>query len=189
MDSGRHANQQGTSFARSCFEFVLMLVVVLGAAWLMRTYVVAPYKIPSASMEPTILVGDRVFSEKISYYEGDVQPGDVVTFDDPEMPSRTLIKRCIATGGQTVNLVDGVVYVDGEELVEPYAQGLSYPLIPAVDVTVEYPYTVPDGYLWVMGDNRGNSADSRYFGAIPESSIFGRACFTYWPLSRFGALP
>lgn len=189
MDSGRHANRQETSFARSCFEFILMLIIVLGVAWLVRTYVVAPYEIPSASMEPTILVGDRVFSEKISYYEGDVQPGDIVTFDDPEMPSRTLIKRCIATSGQTVDLIDGAVYVDGEVLSEPYAQGPSYPLTPVVGVTVEYPYTVPDGCIWVMGDNRGNSADSRYFGTIPESSISGRACFTYWPLDHIGVLP
>ena len=188
MNSGRHAEQQGGGFFRSLVEFIIMLLVVLGAAGLLRTYVVAPFEIPSGSMEPTIMIGDQVFSEKVSYYGEGVQQGDIVTFEDPEMPSRTLIKRCIATAGQTVELIDGVVYVDGEALAEPYAQGTSYPLTPAVDVTVEYPYTVPEGCIWVMGDNRDNSADSRYFGAVPESSVSGHAFFVYWPLSRMGVL-
>lgn len=188
MDSGQHAERQGKGFFRGCLDFIVMLVVVLGAAWLLRAYVVAPYEIPSGSMEPTIMVGDKVFSEKVSYYSGSVQQGDIVTFTDPETPSRTLIKRCIATGGQTVELVDGTVYVDGEALAEPYAQGSSYPLDTAMGVTVEYPYTVPDGYIWVMGDNRENSADSRYFGAVPESSVSGHAFFVYWPLARVGTL-
>ncbi|MBO4364894.1 MAG: signal peptidase I [Eggerthellaceae bacterium] len=188
MNSGRHAERQGGGFFRSLVEFILMLVVVLGAAWLLRTYVVAPYEIPSGSMEPTIMIGDKVFSEKVSYYTEGVQPGEIVTFADPEMPSRTLIKRCVAVGGQTIDLVDGVVYVDGEAQAEPYAQGLTYPLTSAVGVSVEYPYTVPEGYIWVMGDNRDNSADSRYFGAVPESSVSGHAFFVYWPLSRMGAL-
>ena len=188
MDSGQHAEQQEKGLFRSCLEFILMLVFVLGAAWLLRTFVVAPYEIPSGSMESTIMVGDKVFSEKVSYYSGDVQQGDIVTFADPELPSRTLIKRCIATSGQTVELIDGVVYVDGEALAEPYVQGSSYPLDTAMGVLVEYPYTVPEGYIWVMGDNRENSADSRYFGAVPESSVSGHAFFVYWPLARVGAL-
>ncbi len=188
MSSGRHAEQQEGGFFRSLVEFVIMLAVVLGAAFLLRTYVVAPYEIPSSSMEPTIMVGDKVFSEKISYYSGDVRPGDIVTFQDPEVASRTLIKRCIATAGQTVDLADGVVYVDGEPQADVYAQGLSYPLTPAVGVEVEYPYTVPEGCIWVMGDNRENSQDSRYFGAVPESSVSGHAFFVYWPLARLGAL-
>ena len=188
MDSGRHAEQQGRGFFGSLLEFVVMLAIVLGGAFLLRTYVVAPYEIPSSSMETTIMVGDKVFSEKVSYYSGSVQPGDIVTFKDPEVPSRTLIKRCIATAGQTVDLVDGVVYVDGEPQADSFAQGLSYPLTPAVGVEVVYPYTVPEGCIWVMGDNRENSQDSRYFGAVPESSVSGHAFFVYWPLDRMGAL-
>ena len=188
MDSGLHAEQHEGSFFRSLLEFVIMLAVVLGAAFLLRTYVVAPYEIPSSSMETTIMVGDKVFSEKISYYSHGVLPGDIVTFQDPEVPSRTLIKRCIATGGQTVDLMDGVVYVDGEAQADIFAQGSSYPLTPAVGVEIEYPYTVPEGYIWVMGDNRENSQDSRYFGAVPESSVSGHAFFVYWPFSRMGAL-
>lgn len=140
-------------------------------------------------METTIMTSDKVFAEKVSYYSRSVQPGDIVTFIDPELASRTLIKRCIAVGGQTVDLKDGTVYVDGQPLNEPYTNGKpSYPLTTAANVTVTYPYTVPAGYLWVMGDNRTDSADSRYFGAVPQSNVTGRACFIYWPLNRMHVL-
>ena len=100
-----------------------------------------------------------------------------------------LIKRCIAVGGQTVDLVDGRVVVDGVALDEPYTRGLpSEPLKTALGVEVSYPYTVPAGHLWVMGDNRTNSNDSRYFGAIDEDTLTGRAALVYWPFSNFGLL-
>ena len=96
-----------------------------------------------------------------------------------------LIKRVIATGGQTVDLRDGVVYVDGVPLDEPYTQGK-----PSNDLNsgITYPYTVPEGHVWVMGDNRTNSADSRAFGAIPLESVTGHAVLRYWPLDRIGTL-
>ncbi len=189
MDSGQHAPEGRVSFTHSVISFLVMLVIVLGCAWLIRSYVIAPYEIPSSSMETTIMTDDKVFSEKVSYYARSVQPGDIVTFQDPEVSNRTLIKRCIAIGGQTVDLRDGVVYVDGQALSEPYTNALpSYPLQTAFNVQISYPYTVPDGYLWMMGDNRTNSADSRYFGAVPESSVTGRGCFIYWPLNHFGVL-
>ena len=117
----------------------------------------------------------------------DAGSGDIVTFQDPEIPGRVLIKRCIAVGGQTVDIndEDGLVYVDGVALSEPYTRGLpSYTL--ASDVS--YPYTVPEGYLWMMGDNRTNSQDSRFFGAIPVSSVTGRGALVYWPLNDFSLL-
>lgn len=161
----------------------LMIVLFFG----LRLFIFQPYGIPSGSMEETIMPGDMVFSEKVSYYFRDIEPGDVVTFDDPEKNNRTLIKRCIAIGGQTVDLKNGVVYVDGEPLDEAsYTQGkASNPLNSS---QVSYPYVVPEGYIWVMGDNRTSSQDSRYFGAVPASSVSGRAFFTYWPLSSIGLL-
>ena len=170
-------------------SFVIMLAIVVGAAWLMRMFVVSPYEIPSGSMEQTILSGDKVFSEKLSYYMHGIQPGDIVTFDDPEVNGRTLIKRCIAVAGQTVELHDGIVYVDGAPLDEPYTNGKpSEALTPAPGMTVDYPYTVPEGHIWVMGDNRTNSADSRYFGAVPTSSVTGHAFCIYWPFDRMSLL-
>lgn len=189
MDAGRHAQESRPSFLSQVVSFLVMLVVALALFFGLRAFVVEPYDIPSGSMETTIMTGDRVFAEKVSYYFRDVQPGDIVTFESPEVAGQVLIKRCIAVGGQTVDLVDGVVYVDGEPLDEPYTNGLpSYPLRTASGEDISYPYTVPEGYLWVMGDNRTNSSDSRYFGAVPEDSVTGRGCLVFWPLDHFGML-
>lgn len=170
-------------------SFLIMIAIVVVAYFGLRTFVVGTYEIPSGSMLDTIQIGDRVFSEKVSYYFRDPEQGDIITFADPENPQRTLIKRVIAVGGQTVDLKDGYVYVDGKKLNEPYTEGKqSLPLNTAYGVSITYPYTVPDGYLWVMGDNRTNSADSRYFGAVSKDSVTGHANFTFWPLNRIGIL-
>lgn len=189
MFSGQHAERKGSGVVRSIISFLGIIVAVLVLSWGIRTFVFQAYGIPSGSMENTIEVGDMVFSEKITYYGGEPERGDIVTFEDPEIPSRILIKRVIATGGETVDLVDGQVVVDGVALIEPYTEGKpSNPITPAYGTEIAYPYTVPEGELWVMGDNRTNSQDSRYFGSIDESTVTGRAVFRYWPLSRIGLL-
>ncbi len=215
MNSGSHASVEKPGLIRRFISFVIMIAIVLVASWGLRTYVIEPFQVPSSSMEPTIQgheaspgvseVKDMVFAEKLSYRFGTPQRGDIVTFYDPETPSRVLIKRVIATGGQTVNLVKDytdasgnehyVVYVDGVKLDEPYvARGedgkiaSSSPLMSANGADISYPYTVPDDCIWVMGDNRENSADSRYFGAVKTSSVFGRAIAIYWPLQDIGLL-
>lgn len=173
---------------RSVLSVVLTLAAIVLASWLLRSFVFQSYEIPSASMEETIMTGDLVFSEKVSYRFGDPAPGDIVTFEDPEIPSRTLIKRVIATEGQTVDLKDGSVYIDGVKQFEPYTDGKpSYPLANSSE-EISYPYTVPAGEVWVMGDNRTNSQDSRYFGSVPVSSISGKAVLVYWPIDQFGML-
>lgn len=179
---------------RSLFGEIIETIVIFAVAfliiWLLKLFVVEPFTIPTGSMEPTIEIGDYVFAEKVSYYFDDVQPGQIVTFADPDGTDQTLIKRCIAVGGQTVDLRNGQVFVDGVALDEPYVYGkLTTPLpVTLNNMDIDYPYTVPEGYIWVMGDNRTNSADSRYFGAIPEDSVSGHAFFTYWPFSSFGKL-
>lgn len=189
MDSGRHAENRAPSIVRTFFSLLVMAAFVFGLSWLLRTFVFQAYEIPSGSMETTIMTGDMVFSEKVSYYFRDPEPGDIVTFQDPEIPGRMLIKRCIAVGGQSVDLVDGRVVVDGVALSEPYTNGLaSEPLVSAVGADITYPYTVPAGYLWVMGDNRTNSQDSRYFGAIDSQRVTGRGALVYWPISDIGLL-
>jgi signal peptidase I len=189
-EQGRHAKENEPSKGRGTFDLIIIVVIAIAITFLVRTFVVATYKIPSQSMTDTIQVNDRVFSEKVTYYFNDVQPGDIVTFMNPDGSGETLIKRVIAVGGQTVDLRGGHVYVDGARLDEPYTEGKpSEPLeTQLAGVTVEYPYTVPEGYIWVMGDNRTNSKDSRYFGAVSEESVTGRACYTYWPLSNMGQL-
>jgi signal peptidase I len=139
--------------------------------------------------------GDHLMAEKISYRFSDIHAQDIVTFEDPIDPSRILIKRVIAVGGQTVELKDGHVYVDGELLDEPYTHGqMSYPLVPAPGVNLpdvqaaQYKVVIPDGMLWVMGDSRENSADSRYFGPVAADKVKGRAILCIWPLDHFGGV-
>lgn len=190
MDSGQHADQHRSGALGTFIGLLVIVAFVLGLSWLLRTFVFQPYEIPSGSMEQTIMTGDMVFSEKVSYYFRDPEPGDIVTFSDPEIPGRILIKRVIAVGGQTVNIndEDGLVYVDGVPLSESYTNGLpSYTLANSI-AGVTYPYTVPEGELWVMGDNRTNSQDSRYFGSIDQDTVTGRGAFVYWPFDNIGAL-
>ena len=198
MDSGQHAQKRPSNALRIFFSFVTAVVIILCLSYMLRSFVVQPYLIPSGSMENTIMPGDMVFSEKITYLSNQVSAGDIVTFvspldEDGNMDSagehNILIKRVIAVGGQTVDMVNGVVHVDGVALDESYANGASYPFpAHAPGVSVTFPYTVPEGYIWVMGDNRTLSKDSRFFGAVPASSVTGRAFLVYWPLNRIGLL-
>ena len=183
---------QQNSALRSILEWVGVIVVALVATFLIRSFVIEPFVVPTGSMEATIEIGDQVLAEKVSLELGQsVTPGQIVVFHNPDVASEhdVLIKRVIATAGQTVDLKDGKVYVDGEELSESYTQGQSFPLsAQASGVSVSYPYTVPEGCVWVMGDNRENSADSRYFGAVSEDQLIAVAVLRYWPADRIGTL-
>ena len=172
------------STMRWIIETVLLFILAFAIAQGIKTYLVQPYLIPSGSMLPTIQLRDRVLANKLVYKTG-TKPKyrDIVVFDDPTGEFPTLIKRVIAVGGQTVDLHDGAVYVDGKKLEQPYTHGKpSYPQI------LNFPVQIPEGYVWVMGDNRTNSGDSRSFGPVPLSAIHGRAFWTYWPLNNFGKL-
>ena len=186
MVQGKHAAPSERPKARGFVEFLLLIVGVLVVVWLLHAFVFQPYRIPSGSMENPIMTDDMVLAEKVSYHFENPAPGDIVVFDDVEIPGRHLIKRCIAVGGQTVELIDGKVVVDGVVLSEPYTNGR--PSNPLNSKVVTYPYKVPEGYIWVMGDNRTNSQDSRYFGAISLESVTGRGMFVYWPISNVGFL-
>ena len=137
MDSGQHADRQSPGILRTFLSLLVMVAFVFGLSWVLRTYVFQAYEIPSGSMEETIMVGDMVFSEKVSYYFRDPEPGDIVTFQDPEIPGRVLIKRCIAVGGQTVDIndEDGLVYVDGVALSERYSASCPRRRLPATSPT------------------------------------------------------
>lgn len=182
------------SALKGLLEWIAILFIAFAASLLIRQFVAAPFVVPTGSMEPTIMVGDNLFAQKVTLELGQgVKAGDIVVFDNPAPDPATghdvLVKRVIAVGGQTVDLQNGRVYVDGRELDEPYAAGESLPLdTQASGVSVSFPYTVPEGSIWVMGDNRENSADSRYFGAVPESNLIAVGFFRYWPLDRIGPL-
>lgn len=171
--------------SRAILEILVMLVLIGAMYFGITNFVAVPYNIPSASMETTIMTGDKIISEKITYEMGNKpQRGDIITFNS-EWFGEVLIKRVVATEGETVDLRDGRVYIDGELLDEPYAQGRSEELW---DSGLTFPYTVGKDRVFVMGDNREDSWDSRGFGDVPISCITGRTCFRYWPFTSFGPL-
>lgn len=173
----------GSSFGRWLLETVVMIALAFLLAQGIKTFIIQPFVIPTGSMEPTIMTGDRVLAEKISLWFREPRQGDIVVFDDPTGRHPQLIKRVIAVPGQTVDIQDGTVIVDGSPLEEPYVQGN------VTDAgTVPLPLTLAEDEVWLMGDNRPNSGDSRFMGPISESIVQGRAFAIYWPLSRMGSL-
>ena len=181
----RDEEDEGGNFG---IEFLIMLACAIILAILMRIFVIESYQVPSGSMMETIHIGDRLIGEKVSYRFTEPKRGDIVTFmdDGGAQGADILVKRVIATAGQTVDFTeDGKVVVDGEVLDEPYTLGKpSYPL----DSSITYPYQVPEGHIWVMGDNRTNSGDSRVFGAVSLDVVTSHVIFIYWPPSDFGTI-
>ena len=173
------------SNAKSILEWVGVIVGALLVALLIKTFLLQSFYIPSRSMEPTLRIGDRVLVNKLSYKVHDINRGDIVVFerpkDEPPDAIKDLIKRVIGLPGETVSTQNGQVYIDGRPLDEPY--------LPAGTVTDNLPPTkVPDDEVFVMGDNRGDSRDSRYFGPIDEGLIVGRAFVRIWPVTHLGFL-
>ncbi len=184
-ESGTELYEDETEEDRQSFgRWLLETVVMVGLAFLLalgiKTFVAQPYVIPTGSMEPTLMVGDRAFYNKFIYFIEEPEPGDIVVLDNPDGAGPTLTKRVIAVGGQTLDIEDGLVYVDGEPLDEPYVEESHRD-----GYTLVEPIEIPAGYVWLMGDNRANSGDSRIFGPQPVEHIHGEAFMIYWPLDRF----
>jgi signal peptidase I len=184
------------SVVREYFETIVIAVVL---ALFMRTFVVQAFKIPTGSMEPNLLIGDHllvnkfVFAPTLSSVERavlpvtDIRRGDIVVFKYPEDPERDFIKRVIGLSGETIELRDHQIHVDGRAIDEPYAHYLPRPPgtgageMTSDDVRERYgPVVVPAGSVFVMGDNRDNSQDSRYWGFLPKENIKGKALMIYW---------
>jgi signal peptidase I len=180
---GEDAPERKRSALSIGLEWVIIVVLAVALSQIARTWVVATYTVPTPSMVPTIEVGDRFVVDRLVYLYRQPKAGDIVLFDDPNHVLPALVKRVVAVAGHTVDLKGGSVTIDGIMAAEPYTYGK-----PSLPGPVKTPVTVPAGYVWVMGDNRTDSADSRYFGPIPVSSIHGRAVFTYWPPADIGVL-
>jgi signal peptidase I len=184
------------STAREYFESIVIAVIL---ALFIRTWVVQAFKIPTGSMENNLLVGDHllvnkfVFGPSLASLERVLLPmtsvarGDVVVFKYPEDPERDFIKRVIGLPGETLEVRRKVVYIDGQPLDEPYVHYLQPPSSPMAHEFTSYdvreafgPVTVPAGHYFVMGDNRDNSQDSRYWSFLPASYVKGRALVVYW---------
>ncbi|HVL04920.1 MAG TPA: signal peptidase I [Acidimicrobiales bacterium] len=169
---------------RNVAEWALIAGGALLVAFLIKTFLLQAFYIPSLSMAPTLQVNDRVLVNKLSYDLHDVNRGDLVVFESPPnegSQTKDLIKRVIGLPGETVESRDGHILINGQVLEEPY-------LGPDVITGPLEKVTVPPEHLWVMGDNRPNSRDSRFFGAIPESLVIGRAFIRVWPVTAIGLL-
>ena len=162
----------------SIFAAVLSLLII--------TFVVQAFFIPSGSMEPTLAIGDRILVSKFTYRFGPVRRGDVIVFHYPLNPSKDFVKRVVALGGETVELRDGVVLINTSPISELYPTALA-----SGDraCTSNYgPQKVAVGQIFVLGDNRCNSDDSRFFGFVPDENVIGKALLVYWPLPRMGVV-
>lgn len=205
-DKSREEEQRTKAHRSFWRELPVLVLIALVVAVLIKTFLFQAFFIESGSMTETLIEGDRVMVNKLSYRFGDPDPGDVIVFDPPpsegevrdenlaqsvlrniaesvglSQPSSEFIKRVIAVEGQTIEIRDNVVLIDGEPLDEPYVR--------AGSVMADFALlTVPNNELFVMGDNRNQSRDSRFFGTIPEGDVVGRAFVTVWPPSRWTGL-
>ena len=203
---GKHEHGSGRRFIGST---PFLILVALGVALIVKTFLVQAFYIPSASMEPTLMIGDRVFVNKLVYDIGDIHRGDVIVFQNPhpgavpdrgaisgflhwlgegvglaQPPEEDFIKRVVGLPGETLEIRNNVVYIDGEAIDEPYLTS------EAKAANGDYPPTqVPENSLFVMGDNRGDSADSRFgLGFVPVDKVIGRAFVIIWPPSSVGGI-
>lgn len=189
-------DEQPPGAARVVRDWLVVIVVALLAAMLVRVYVLQQFYISGPSMETTMYTNDRVLVNKLSYRLHDVHRGDVVVFDrvtttGSQVSHDDLIKRVIGLAGETVEIRDCTVYVNGAALAEKYlpARDTSQTDLTArCRVVSMRKITVPAHHVFVMGDNRPESFDSRSFGSVPTSLIVGRAFAVVWPLSRAKSL-
>lgn len=158
---------------------VVSLIVVFVFA---RPLVVEVFDIPSSSMEPTLVAGDHVLVAKYAYRLSEPERGDIAALQSPEDRDEVLIKRIVGLPGDEVGIRDGVLYVNGEREREAYVNHRLN------DGNFFGPVQVPSGEVFVMGDNRANSRDSRTFGSIPERDLAGKALLRLWPAGRIGEL-
>jgi signal peptidase I len=191
-------------------EFVVIVAIALGLAFLVQAFVVKPYKIPTGSMEPTLIPGQRVLVDRIGNDFFGPSIGDIVVFHPPigadgggqvcgdpkaspnepcprptpQESTQTFIKRVVAVGGDTIAIRGGRVILNGKPQKEPFANLSACANDPSC--TYLKPIKVPAGYYFMMGDNRGNSDDSRFWGPVPRAWIIGEAFATYWPPDRIG---
>lgn len=159
-------------------EYFKAGVVALLLAFFIRTYVAQAFKIPSESMMDTLLVGDHLLVNKMVYHFFEPERGDIIVFRYPLDEERDFVKRVVGLPGETVEVRGTTVYIDGEPLEEPYA---IYEPTPFGSKGYHFgPVKVPPGHLFMMGDNRNNSQDSRVWGPLDESLIHGKAFLIHW---------
>ncbi|MCC5951260.1 MAG: signal peptidase I [Acidimicrobiia bacterium] len=192
---------------RTAIEWLVVVVGAVAVALLIKTYLLQAFYIPSTSMESVLQENDRVLVNKLAYRFGEIDRGDIIVFDKPDtdrsaLGINDLIKRVVGLPGETLVIDGGNVLIDGEVLDEPYLDpgvetlpgtGTSDPRdpsAPTVNCTPQAPCVIPENHVFVMGDNRHNSKDSRYqdLGYIDLDTVAGRAVWRIWPPGRLGGL-
>ena len=184
------------STTREYFESIVIAVIL---ALFVRTWVIQAFKIPTGSMEQNLLIGDHLLVNKFVYAPaataaermllpiGEYQRGDVLVFKYPEDPERDFIKRLIGLPGETIELRQSRVFINGEPIAEPYLDAMRQGGHMPPDIRGTFgPQVVPEGHLFMMGDNRGDSQDSRYWGALPVGYVKGKAFVLYWSYKSEG---
>ncbi|HPS20151.1 MAG TPA: signal peptidase I [Candidatus Omnitrophota bacterium] len=180
-------------------EWIKPILIAAVLALLIRTFIIQPFKIPSNSMFPTLQPGDRIFVSKFVYGAKipfmdvrlpkihDPKTGDIVVFLSPVEKNKYLVKRFIAHGGQTVEIKDGIILVDGKKVDNGPVTKFTY--LNRGDYGEENKaIKVPDNCFFVLGDNSANSMDSRYWGFVPYRNLVGKAFVIHWPVSRLRML-
>ena len=191
--TSKRAKQGGKG--RTLWRYTGVIVVAAVLALGLRVCVLQGFRAPSRSMEDTLHVGDSLLIDKLTFGAQlpfgagrlpawrDPQVGEIVVFQYPRDPDRLYVKRCLAVAGQVVEIRDKVVYVDGERQVDPpFSKYVDSRIFPAVRTARDNlaPRSVPTGSIFVVGDNRDNSRDSRHWGFLPLDLVVGRALFVYW---------
>lgn len=176
----------GSGLFAEIMSWVVPIVIAVGVTLFIKSFIIINADIPTGSMENTIMAGDRVFGNRLAYLTSDPQRGDIIFFRYPDNEDDIYVKRIIGLPGETVTIEDGCVYIDGagEPLAEDYLKE------EWTVATGPYEFVVPEDSYFVMGDNRNDSWDSRYWTNtyVSGKKILGKAVLAYWPLSDFGKL-
>ena len=197
----KSADRAPTPRLRVALDYAVTAAVAVALAFLVQAYVVKPYRVPTPSMANTVKAGERVLIDRTVYHYRSIRRGDIIAFRGPAAVDHiVLLKRVVGLPGDTLSLSDGRLYVNGKLLNEPYlrsSDGDVTQTLPATGYggpgddtpwTLARPYTVPAGHYFMMGDNREDSYDSRYWGPIARSDVIGRAFAVYWPPQDVGGL-
>ncbi len=175
-------SEEKKSVGEEAKDWIVSIAAAIAVALLIRTFIVELYVVDGPSMRPTLQHEERLVVNKFIYYVRDPKKGEVVIFRYPRDPSRDFIKRVIATAGDTIEIKDGRVYVNDQLLREDYI---------LEKTRTEYPkVTIPEGTIFVMGDNRNNSEDSRFpdVGFVPLNLVKGEAVLVFWPVDELKTL-
>lgn len=175
-------------FVNFVLDFLETIVVALSIFVVIYLFLMQPHEIKGISMEPNFHDNEYILTDKISYRLHTPVRGDVVIFKAPVNPDVDYIKRVIGLPGDHVKIQNGFVYVNGEKLKEDYLRDSTF-LFPGSFLTEGVEITISAGKIFLLGDNRPHSSDSRQFGPVPIDSIVGRAFFRYWPINVLGVLP